>query len=265
MRKGLFISNFNPVTLKDIELANAYLIDNNLDELCFYVKHKSNDKVNMLKLVIKDNSKFKIVSEKFKTKYLLVNEKSKVINKEILMGNFNYLDNRVIEYIYKNELYFKDILKNNLSKHRYKHSLSVKKTAIKIAKANNVSVFEAAYAGLLHDICKHRDKEYIYDIVKKYYKQYSNDPYPLLHSYVGAYYVKNYLKLDNDNIIEAIENHAICRSNSKLSKILYIADKIEPLRGYDASEEFELSLYDLDKAFDLVLKKQREFLGDKNG
>ena len=70
---------------------------------------------------------------------------------------------------------------------------------------------------------------------------------------------------DNKNISEAIYHHTIGDTDNKLAKILYIADKTEPLRGYDTEKEIEMSIKDLEKAFEIVKKEQREYIKLKNG
>ena len=80
------------------------------------------------------------------------------------------------------------------------------------------------------------------------------------HGFEGAYEVKRLLGIEDKQILNAIYHHVLGSGKSKYSKILFIADKIDPLRGYDISKQLSLSLKDLDAAFELVKSEQKAFI-----
>ena len=65
--------------------------------------------------------------------------------------------------------------------------------------------------------------------------------------------------IEDRKILDAIRQHTLGDCTGPLSKILYIADKIEPTRGYDVSKETELAMKDLDAAFALVYREAEEY------
>ena len=144
------------------------------------------------------------------------------------------------------------LAKSMLSEKRYKHTLGVAKLAKELASYNDVDTEKAYVAGLLHDITKEKDEAWHDDMLKKH-----NDlvkikaPYKIKHSYTAKYFVMDYLNITDPEILDAMYNHTICMSDSKLAKIIYIADKREENRKID-SKEAEIAKYDLDKAYKLV-------------
>ena len=60
----------------------------------------------------------------------------------------------------------------------------------------------------------------------------------ILHGPVGAWIAENEFHITNEDILNAIRYHTTGRANmSKLEKIIYIADMIEPNRKFDGVEE----------------------------
>ena len=88
-------------------------------------------------------------------------------------------------------------------------------------------------------------------------------PEPILHSYSAKYFIKEKLNYYDDEVLEAIYHHTDGLSNGKLSKILYIADKREPLRGLDP-HILNLAYTDLNKAFIELKEDVKEYLANRN-
>ena len=72
----------------------------------------------------------------------------------------------------------------------------------------------------------------------------------LIHAFLGAEVAKDLFGVDDDEIYDAIFYHTVGKPDmSLLTKIIYLADAIEPLRNYDGVEHLrELAHSDLDKA-----------------
>lgn len=184
---------------------------------------------------------------------------------DVTFDNFYSLDSKTRKKYINDIEILKSMIKSNVSEHRYLHSLSVADTCKALAKTNNVDEDKAYLAGLLHDCCKFSDdKLYILEEYLKYY-----DPKKLngitgaYHSWVGKYYLKEKLNFHDKDIINAIYNHTICDSNDKLSIILYIADKREPLRNIDDGI-LELAHTDLMKAYRLLKYDVKKYLEENN-
>ncbi len=130
-------------------------------------------------------------------------------------------------------------LKEILSKDRYQHSKSVAIIAEKLALKYGVSSKKAIIASLLHDCSKGLEDSSYFDYLKEI-KGYENlkksdfvrDKYSSLHARVSEEMAKKYFEIDDEEILVAISNHTYgCKDIDMLSKILYIADVVEPLRG----------------------------------
>ncbi|MCY6959727.1 bis(5'-nucleosyl)-tetraphosphatase (symmetrical) YqeK [Clostridium brassicae] len=154
-------------------------------------------------------------------------------------------------------------LKENLKESRFKHSISVMDTAIKLADIYGEDIEKAKIAGLVHDCAKYLQRErmlsvareYGYDITKVCFKNSS-----LLHGVAGAYVAKNIIGIEDEDILNSIAYHTTGRRNmSMLEKIIFIADYIEPLRDFPGVDVVrEMAFKDIDKslimAFDRTIK-----------
>ena len=158
---------------------------------------------------------------------------------------------------------YDDLLKTKLSNKRYEHSIQVAKLAKELAKYNDVNEDKAYVAGLLHDITKELDEDIQDSILKKHHDlDKLNTKTSIKHSYTAKYYLMDELNIDDDDILDAVYNHTICKSNKPLSKIIYIADKREENRHID-DDIVEIAKNDLDKAFKLLCLDVYKYLKDK--
>lgn len=159
----------------------------------------------------------------------------------------------------------KNIIKNNLSIHRYEHSLNVADLALKLAKAHNVDEEKAYVAGLLHDITKEFDDNW-QDNCLKTHNDLDKLSYPnkVKHSFTSKYYIKDELKIDDIDILDAVYNHTICNLDKDICKILYIADKREVSRGLD-NDVIDLSIKNLNAGYIECKRQVQEWLKEKNG
>lgn len=157
-----------------------------------------------------------------------------------------------------------EYLKNNLSEHRYEHSLLVAEEAKKLAHHYNYNEDKAYLAGLLHDIAK----EFTEEENKKWIKKYNLSSELLLpelnkivHADIGAVVVKELYNLDDD-ICNSIKYHTIGNvSMNNLAKIIFIADKIGRKKiTPEMEEEKNLAYKNLDLAIALHLKNTEQKL-----
>ncbi len=132
---------------------------------------------------------------------------------------------------------YKKIIKEKMSEKRYIHSVNVAKQAVKLAKMYNADVKKCEIAGVLHDITKEMpfDEQLKLidnsDIILTDLERKTNK---LWHSISGSVYVKDILKIEDEEIINAIKYHTTGRSNMTLvEKIIFVADFISDERVYD--------------------------------
>ncbi len=148
---------------------------------------------------------------------------------------------------------YENYIKDLMSEKRYIHSLGVRDEAMRLAKLYGADLEKAYLAGLLHDITKDFTFEQSVELAEKYgvkLEEIDKVEHKLVHGHIGAYYVKNELGIDDDEIFEAIYYHTTSKAGMRLlTKIIYIADIIEPNRTYNGVETLRALAYsDLDKA-----------------
>lgn len=185
---------------------------------------------------------------------------------EITFDNFYSLDSKTRKAYINDVEIIKQMIKHNVSNHRYEHSLSVANVCRQLATIHKVDPDKAYMAGLLHDCCKFPDSN-SNGILEEYLKYYDpnklNGIYGAYHSWVAKYYLKEKLNFHDSEILNAIYNHTICESRDKLSIILYIADKREPLRNID-DDILDIARRDLFEAFYKLRWDVKKYLEENN-
>lgn len=185
------------------------------------------------------------------------------ISKELL-SSFKITKNNEIIIDQKITDKLLEIIKN---KKRVAHSISVGELAYHIAISNHLDEpFLYFLAGLFHDLAKGLDKNQLIEYMENYYKEYIGLPLFSYHQFVGAKLTQEIFNIEDENILDAIMFH--CTGKAKMSsmgQIIYAADKIDPLRGYDSSKMIEAMMNDYINGFKYVLSENRAFLIEKSG
>lgn len=158
-------------------------------------------------------------------------------------------------------------MEQELSSKRYLHTLGVSYTAACLAMAHGADLDSAMTAGLLHDCAKPLKGEEQIALCEKNHLEISAveriNPSALLHAKVGAYLAETRYKVTDPDILNAIRFHTTGRPKmSKLEKILYIADYIEPGRKHvtDLEAIRQLAYRDLDQAMAKILESTLAYL-----
>lgn len=147
-----------------------------------------------------------------------------------------------------------DFLKNNLKESRYVHTMGVREEAINLAKHYGADQGKAELAALIHDCCKNKSVDELVSIANQLnlpLDEMQLDSTALLHGPVGAAFAKDYFKIDNPEVIDAVACHTTGKADmTLLDKIIYLADYIEPNReSFEGLDELrEIAYVDLDKA-----------------
>lgn len=154
-------------------------------------------------------------------------------------------------------------IEKHLKESRKQHTFAVRKEAIKLARLYGEDEEKAEIAALCHDLFKCFSMNEINSFIKKYGigNKYLNN-INLAHGKLAAFYAKKYLNIRDKDIINAISFHTTGRAAmSRLEKIIYLADAIEPNRTYSGVEEIrEKSKEDLDEAMLMTLESSIEML-----
>jgi nicotinate-nucleotide adenylyltransferase len=185
--------------------------------------------------------------------------------KEVRSGMFRKAAYGIRKYIFEKGLYFKETAEAMCNPHRYQHSLRVAETARKIAMHQNVDPDTAYKAGLLHDITKAMSHEEGEKILAKYRPSWVSYSDKIWHSFTAVIWMKQNMAFYDEEILNAIEHHTLGDSRSKLALIIYIADKIEPGRGYDTTKHMELAYTDLQACSALIHKESIEYRKNREG
>lgn len=136
---------------------------------------------------------------------------------------------------------------------RYEHTIGVMYTAAALAMNYGTSVENAMYAGLLHDCVKCYPKEKMLALCEVYNIELTpieKNNFKLIHAKLGAVVAKEVYGIKNNEICSAVNYHTTGRPNmTLLEKIVFIADYIEPNRGYNNLIRLrELSFKNIDLA-----------------
>ena len=123
-------------------------------------------------------------------------------------------------------------LKKALDKERYIHTKGVEKTARKMAEIFGEDVEKAALAGLLHDCAKCLSLDKMLKAVRDYpIDELMSKNKSLLHSAAGRCLAESVYGVTDPDVLEAIRWHTTGHAGmTRLEKIIYLADIIEPSR-----------------------------------
>ena len=157
----------------------------------------------------------------------------------------------------------------DLGEDRFNHSLRVVEEAERLASKYNIDREKAVTAALLHDCAKFSDKKKIlkmanyFDIIISDIMIHNKQ---LIHGPLGAKMAQDKYKVYDVDILNAIEFHTTGRKDmSKLEKLIYIADYIEPGRKFPGVNQVRrLAYVDLDRSILLAMDETIVFLVKNN-
>ena len=161
-------------------------------------------------------------------------------------------------------------LQKTLDERRFLHTLGVAYTATSMAMVHDCDIKKAQLAGLLHDCAKMCSKDKLLKTCKKNgikITTHEQEHPEMLHAKIGALIARSKYHITDSEVLDAIRWHTTGKSAmSKLGKIIYIADFIEPNRKeLDCLDKIrELAFSDLDECMYVLLKNIIEFLESKN-
>lgn len=162
----------------------------------------------------------------------------------------------------------KSYLKEHLTESRYKHTLGVVETAIRLAEIYKVDKNKAEIAALAHDIAKNMTIYDLKDIINEnnIKLSYDEEKTPeLWHSIISPILGREIFGIEDEEILSAMRWHTTGKENmSKLDKIIYMADMIEPGRNFPGVDLIRKeSFADLDKGLLQGLTHTIKYLLDK--
>ncbi|WML54120.1 bis(5'-nucleosyl)-tetraphosphatase (symmetrical) YqeK [Neobacillus sp. PS3-12] len=160
------------------------------------------------------------------------------------------------------------MVKIQLTEHRYQHTLGVMETAISLARKYGVDEKKAELAAIFHDYAKFRPKDEMKEIIvsqgmPKDLLEYNSE---LWHAPVGAYLAEAEAEISDKEVLDAIRFHTSGRRGmTKLEKVIYLADYIEPGRHFPGVEEVRnLAKINLEEALIKAVQNTIMFLMKRN-
>lgn len=163
-------------------------------------------------------------------------------------------------------------MEKELTAKRYEHTLSVAYTAASLAMVHDADPGSALMAGMLHDCAKCLSTKKLISICEKNNLPMTEiemqNPAALLHAKAGSFLAHEKYGIDDEDILNAIKYHTTGRPNmSRLEKILYIADYIEPGRKHAANlgQIRQMAYQDLDQTLFKILEDTLSYLMSAGG
>ena len=152
---------------------------------------------------------------------------------------------------------------------RFQHSIRVGETARLMCRIYGVDPVKGYFAGIAHDMCKDLDDEIQISLAShdgaEFTKQELKKP-ALLHGRAAAIKLEKDFGVDDREILEAVAKHTLGgKGLCSLSKIIYVADKVEPGRPHSTEEyRSELFALPLNTMCLKVLEENMNYLKKKN-
>ncbi len=221
-----------------------------------YVRREC-DENNSLKIKEK-TEQYEKLGAKIAEIHLDINQiSSSEIRADITRCAGDFLTFGVLDYIKKNDLYYKSFseesicklresVKKLMSAKRFLHTLGVEAAAANISKhvAPNLNS-RARVAALLHDVTKEISSV---ELIKKYALSPSEEDLSApetLHAITAPPFItEHFPEFSDDGILFAVETHTVADPEmTLLGKIIFVADYIEEGRSIDNSHTLRHRLY----------------------
>jgi nicotinate-nucleotide adenylyltransferase len=163
----------------------------------------------------------------------------------------------VEKYIRSHRLYRDPMieeLRETMTQARFRHTLGVEETAVKLAEIHGADREQARLAALLHDCAKHLEVKEMVRLVDKAGIETApgeKESRALLHAAAGVVLARKRFGVEDPEVLSAIRWHTTGKKDmSLLDRIIYLADMIEPgRRPFPGMEEIRSAAYiDLDRA-----------------
>jgi len=161
-------------------------------------------------------------------------------------------------------------VKQVLKPSRYEHTLGVMYTAAALAMRYHEDMYNALFAGLLHDCAKGFPESACFSLCNSLQIPMTDverkNP-GLLHAKLGARLAEREYGISGAYITDAICYHTTGRPNmSLLDKIIYVADYIEPNRceAPNLDEIRRLAFEDIDECLFAILESTVAYLKQKD-
>lgn len=147
---------------------------------------------------------------------------------------------------------------------RWNHSLSVARLCYDLALKHGCDPMKGYLCGVFHDIARELPRETLLALAKERHlpvkAEEEKEPL-LLHGDIAAAVMQENYGIQDEEMLDAVRRHTVGdREMTLLDKILFIADKTEPLRDYkEAAAIRERASHDLDGALYDAIRGEMEY------
>ncbi|MDY5252491.1 MAG: bis(5'-nucleosyl)-tetraphosphatase (symmetrical) YqeK [Erysipelotrichaceae bacterium] len=183
----------------------------------------------------------------------------------IQQGQLHLLAKNTRKIILAKGWYLSTILEAHNHGKRLTHVRSMTNLALTLAKWHHVDQNKVKICAMMHDICKQLAYDKQKQLMEKYFPAYLSQDPALYHQYLGAWFLRHYLGIYDQKMYDAIKYHTTGEATSKLAMIIFIADKLDPSRGYDISKQLQVVKKDLRAGFALVKAQQIAYITKVEG
>ena len=156
-----------------------------------------------------------------------------------------------------------------LKKKRLEHCLSVARLCYDLALSLPCDPMKAYLAGVFHDIARELPKEELLALARSHSIPIGSEEEAeplLLHGDIAAAVMAENYNITDGEILNAVRRHTVGdTAMTLLDKIVFLADKVEPLRLYKGAAEIrEKAFIDFDAAFYDVVRNEIAFCGQQS-
>jgi nicotinate-nucleotide adenylyltransferase len=260
----VLVSSFDPVSQKEIEAANAYRREHRLRDLYLAVSEEGvlskQLRTGLLKKALAPYRHLHVTEHAEDAVNLEPMDEEKIRSGVYRRAAYGIRRDLITEGYYLNVT-----AKAMCNPHRYAHTCSVAQVCRELAAVHQMDEKKAWVMGMLHDLTKGFSDEANRKIIEIYKPEWLTVSPKVWHSYTGVIYAKQSLCLADQDIAYAMEHHTIGDGHTEWAYLLYIADKIEPLRGYDVSKQRALAEKDLKAAANLIREESKAYILETEG
>lgn len=261
---SVLLSSFDPVSQKELEAALAYRREHGAHDLYLAVSEEGvlskELRTRLLKKALAPYRHLHVTSEVKDAETLTPADEE-----EIRKGEYRKAAYGIRGELIREGYYLNATAKAMCNPHRYAHTCSVAEVCRQLAAVHHMDEKKAWVMGMLHDLTKGFSDEANRKIIEIYKPEWLSISPKVWHSYTGVIYAKQSLCLEDPDIAYAMEHHTIGDGHTDWAYLLYIADKIEPLRGYDVSKQRALAEKDLKAAANLIREESKAYILETEG
>lgn len=185
---------------------------------------------------------------------------------------------RVQDIIMQSAVYDEDYYERNISTARFllplmmdekrqRHTLNVRRLAVKLALRHGVDIDKIQLCALLHDVMKQAPRREILRRAGSFLGQKAarDKPPEVLHGFAAAHFAQKEMAIDDDETLWALRSHTCGRAGmSDVEKIIYLADMLSAERKFDGKNRLLDTAYEnLDNAMEKALESSLRWLEKK--